>query len=270
MACMSALADRKNSRRPADKLPDSLCAKEVTLMNFKFARYSAIGSRTENEDSFICEQTGPQQMYAAVCDGLGSHGGGREASHIAVEQLRLMHPTQLPTPEEIRSWLDRSNQEILRRRNGPRHMKTTAVALFADRGKVIWAHIGDSRLYHFHNGILADATEDHSVCYLSVRLGDITRREIPNHPDKNKLLKALGEETIAPEIHSALTLEPGEHAFLLCSDGLWERLHEDEILLDLHKSATPEQWLFELRARAEMRRCTDVDNNTAVAVFITV
>lgn len=240
------------------------------LMHVKIAGYSALGNRAENEDNFAYEQTGPEQLYAVVCDGLGSHGGGRDASRIAVEQLRLMRPTQLPTADAIRGWMEQSNQEILLRRNGPRHMKTTAVALFADREKAVWAHIGDSRLYHFCNGVLTDATEDHSVCYLAVRLGDITRREIPNHPDRNKLLKALGEETISPEIHSAVTLAPGEHAFLLCSDGLWERLHEDEILLDLHKSATPEQWLFELRARAEMRKCSDVDNNTAVAVFITV
>ena len=67
-----------------------------------------------------------------------------------------------------------------------------------------------------------------------------------------------------------MVLEPGQHAFLLCSDGLWERLHEDEILLDLHKSKTPDQWLYNLRCRAEMRKFTEVDNNTAVAVFVTV
>lgn len=239
-------------------------------MQYKLAHYTATGNREENEDSFWCEQTGPGQLYAVVCDGLGSHGGGQDASRIAVEQLKRLRPTQLPTAEEILGWMEQSNQEILRRRNGPRHMKTTAVALFADQGRAVWAHIGDSRLYHFYNGRLADATADHSVCYLSVRMGEITRREIPNHPDRNKLLKALGEESISPEIHEAVNLEPGEHAFLLCSDGLWERLHEDEIMLDLHKSATPEQWLFALRCRAELRKHSDVDNNTAIAVFITV
>lgn len=239
-------------------------------MQIKYSFYSAFGTRPENEDNYVCEQTGPQQLFAAVCDGLGSHGGGQEASRIAVELLKAIRPTQLPGKEEILDWMDQSNQEILRRRNGPRHMKTTAVALFVDNTQAVWAHIGDSRLYHFYNGHLANTTEDHSVCNLAVRMGEITRRDIPDHPDRNKLLKVLGEDTIAPEVHSPIALESGEHAFLLCSDGLWERLHEDEILLDLHKSASPEQWLFELRARAELRKFRDVDNNTAVAVFITV
>lgn len=239
-------------------------------MQIKYSYYSAFGTRPENEDSFVCEQTGPQQLFASVCDGLGSHGGGREASRIAVEQLAAIRPTQLPDKEAILDWMNQSNQEILRRRNGPRHMKTTAVALFVDNNQAIWAHIGDSRLYHFFNGRLADTTEDHSVCNLAVRMGEITRRDIPDHPDRNKILKVLGEDTISPEIHDPIPLAPGEHAFLLCSDGLWERLHEDEILLDLHKSTSPEQWIFELRARAELRKFRDVDNNTAVAVFITV
>lgn len=239
-------------------------------MHIRFASYTALGSRGENEDSGACEQVGADQLYAVVCDGLGSHGGGQAASRAAVAQLQRMRFDQLPTESQILEWMNQSNQEILRKRNGPRHMKTTAVALFVHKNRAVWAHIGDSRLYHFHNGRLVDATADHSVCYLAVKLGEISRRDIPAHPDKNKVLKVLGEDTIAPEIHAPVTLEPGLHAFLLCSDGLWERLHEDEILLDLHKSQNPDQWLFNLRCRAELRKNTNVDNNTAVAVYVSV
>ena len=239
-------------------------------MQIRISSYTAIGSRSENEDTGTCEKLGAEQMYAVVCDGLGSHGGGQEASRAAVMQLQRMRFTQLPTAEQITDWLNQSNQEILRKRNGPRHMKTTVVALFVFRNQAVWAHIGDSRLYHYYNGKLMDATTDHSVCNLAVKLGEITRRDIPAHPDRNKVLKVLGEDTISPEIHAPITLEPGQHAFLLCSDGLWERLHEDEIMLDLHKSQTPDQWLFNLRCRAELRKYTDVDNNTAAAAFIYV
>ena len=239
-------------------------------MQIQIASYTAIGSRTENEDTGTYEQLGPDLMYAVVCDGLGSHGGGQAASRAVVSQLQRTHFTQLPTAQQILEWLQKGNQEILAKRNGPQHMKTTAVALFVHNNKAIWAHIGDSRLYHYHNGRLVDATSDHSVCYLALKLGEITRRDIPAHPDRNKILKALGDERIAPEIHEPITLAPGLHAFLLCSDGLWERLHEDEIMLDLYKSQNPNQWLFNLRSRAEMRKHTDVDNNTAVAVFVSV
>lgn len=239
-------------------------------MQIKVAGYSDIGTRTENEDSWACDKLGPERAYAAVCDGLGSHGGGKAASQTVIANLQRMNFKGLPSADRILEWMDRSNQEILQKRDGPRHMKTTAVALFVDGNRAIWAHIGDSRLYHYFDGRLENATSDHSVCYLSVKTGELSRRDIPTHPDKNKLLRALGEEKICPEIHEPITLEPGHHAFLLCSDGMWERLHEDEIMLDLHKTSGPEQWLYQLRCRAQMRKSTDVDNNTAVAVFVDI
>lgn len=241
-------------------------------MQITLASYTSIGSRAENEDSFSCDRTGQDQMYAVVCDGLGSHGGGQAASRAVTTQplLSRMCLSQLPSKQQVLEWLQLSNQEILEKRNGPHHMKTTVVGLFIHRNQAVWTHLGDSRLYHYHNGRLVDATADHSVCYLAVKMGDITRRDIPNHPDRNKVLKVLGEESFSPEIHEPVTLAPGQHAFLLCSDGLWERLHEDEIMLDLYKSQSPDQWLTNLRIRAELRKHTEVDNNTAVAAFVTV
>lgn len=238
-------------------------------MQIDFYGYSALGNRVENEDSYSCDRLSDTRMYAIVADGLGGHGGGRIASKTAVDTLLQCRNEQgLPTPEKIGAWMEQANQEILRRRSGPNHMKTTVVSLFVNGNTAIWAHIGDSRLYHFFNGRLVDYTNDHSVCQLAVRMGEISRKQIQGHPDRSKLLKVLGDNSITPEIHPPVELKPGHHAFLLCSDGLWERLQEDEIMLDLHKSATPEQWIYYLRCRGIMRKSTDVDNNTAIAVFI--
>lgn len=240
-------------------------------MQIQIYGYTNIGDRSENEDSFTYEQLSDNCMYATVCDGLGGHGGGKAASQITVNSLAQCRVNySLPTEEQIRGWLDQANQQILERRNDARHMKTTATALFVQDNTAVWAHIGDSRIYHYYNGDLVDFTKDHSVCQVAVAMGQITRRDIPSHPDRSKLLKVVGENTISPEVHAPVTLEPGQHAFLLCSDGLWERLQEDEIMLDLNKSVSPDQWVFNLRCRAQMRKYSDVDNNTAVAAFLYV
>lgn len=238
-------------------------------MQIELYHYSAIGDRPVNEDSLACGQIDPQNAFAVVCDGLGGHGGGRDASQIAAAALTWDKPI-LPTEKELKTQLDTANREIITRRTNPRQMKTTVVALYLSGNQARWCHVGDSRLYHFYNGRLKDFTNDHSVCQIAVRTGEITRREIPGHPDRSKILKALGSEDLEPEIHEAVTLEQGFHAFLLCTDGLWERLQEDEILLDLHKAPNPEQWVSLLRARAEIRKHTEVDNNTAVAVYAMV
>ena len=238
-------------------------------MQIELYHYSAIGNRPINEDSVACGQIDAQNAFAVVCDGLGGHGGGKDASRIGVTALTWDKPS-LPSEKELRARLDAANREIIARRTNPRQMKTTVVALYLSGTQACWCHVGDSRLYHFYNGRLADFTEDHSVCQIAVRLGEITRREIPGHPDRSKILKALGSEELEPEIHPVVTLEKGFHAFLLCTDGLWERLQEDEIMLDLHKAANPEQWICLLRARAEIRKYTEADNNTAVALYAMV
>lgn len=241
-------------------------------MNIHIETYTALGNRPENEDSIFTVQPTPEAAFAVVADGLGGHGGGKAASQIVVQMLGTCYSSNpaLPQREEIEQWLNAVNSEILSRRNGPNHMKSTVVCLAVEGERAVWAHIGDSRLYHFADGRLAHFTLDHSMCQLAVQLGEITRAQIPDHPDRSRLLKALGEETISPELQKPVVLQPGQHAFLLCTDGLWERLLEEEIGLDLQKSATPGEWLDSLRRRAEKRKWTDVDNNTAAAIFLEV
>lgn len=240
-------------------------------MQMELSAYTALGDRVENEDTGAYDKMGADGFFAVVCDGLGAHGGGKTASRTAAEALSRGKATKdLPTAGQITAWMNDANAEILRKREGPSHMKTTAVALYVRGTGAIWAHIGDSRLYHYYNGELADFTQDHSVCQTLVKVGEITRRDIPGHPDRSKVLRVIGEENIRPEVHPQIELQPGFHAFLLCSDGLWERLQEDEIMIELHKAPNPEQWLLGLRTRALMRKNTDVDNNTAVAAYITV
>ena len=165
--------------------------------------------------------------------------------------------------------MNEANRNILATRANANQMKTTAVALYLYKNQAVWAHIGDSRLYHFHNGVLADYTEDHSLAQLSIKMGELhSRSEIPSFEGRSKLFRVIGDYEIKPQLHAPIMLSPGDHAFLLCSDGLWERLLEDEIMLDLHKAATAEEWVYLLRCRAMMRKSTDVDNNTAIAIWI--
>lgn len=241
-------------------------------MKIQLYGYTDIGSRSENEDSLAYAQLGADRFYAAVADGLGGHKGGRAASQTAIRYLASSweETVQLPTAVQLQERLAAANGEILTRRQSADQMKSTAAALYVWGDRAIWLHIGDSRLYHFHDGVLVHYTRDHSVPQISVQLGEIVRDQIPDHPDRNRLLRALGSEEAKPEIEGPVALAPGEHAFLLCSDGLWEHLHEDELLLDLSKSLSPKQWIDYLRCRRERRKKPDTDNNTAIAAFVEV
>lgn len=241
-------------------------------MKITKAEYSHIGGRKENEDSYLCEILNENSAYAIVCDGLGGHGGGRAASRAAVKHLsKARYCNQLPNRELITQWMQETNREIAALRSGnTTRMKSTAVFLAVNGCTAVWAHIGDSRLYHFYNGALVDYTEDHSVPQMMVQAGELTRDQIPDSPDRNRVLKVLGSEELKPEIEESVLLPPGKHAFLLCTDGLWEYLQDAEIRMDLLKSRNPAQWLMYLRSRSEERKKASPDNNTAVAMFVEI
>lgn len=240
-------------------------------MNIQKGEYTHIGNRAVNEDSYSC--TIPNQSFACavLADGLGAHGGGNTASRLAVQHLsQCARLNALPTAQQVAAWIQEANKDILAHQTEACKMRTTLVFLAVAGNQAIWAHVGDSRLYHFSNGELQDYTLDHSVPQIQVKTGDITRDEIRFSPDRNRLLRAVGTEELRPEIHAPVTLQPGRHAFLLCSDGFWEYLSDEEIWADLYKSATPQAWIDYLRCRGEMRKSGSIDNNTAVALFVDI
>lgn len=236
-------------------------------MRIEYYGYSHIGGKKENEDSYGVKEY-DNGVIAVVADGLGSHGGGRQASETAVKYLMQCGGGMLPDKETIMSGLWQANSEILEKRENENHMKTTVVFFSVYGNRAVWAHIGDSRLYHYYNYSLCGYTLDHSVSQMAVALGEIDRSHIPFHADRSRLLRVLGDNEIKPEIHDEIALDKGFHAFLMCTDGFWEYVTEDEMLLDLHKSQTPSNWINAMQLRHEKRVKGDHDNNTAIAVYV--
>ncbi len=237
-------------------------------MKIQVYGYSDIGGRPENEDSYNITNT-KSCGSIILADGLGGHGKGRAASNIVVESLSKLAGDELPDENKIIEALKEADSRIISERENTFQMKTTAVCLYFNGKRAIWAHSGDSRLYHFYNRELADFTLDHSVSQLAVALGEIERKDIPWHPERNKVLRVIGGEEINPDFKT-VELEKGFHAFLVCSDGFWEYLSDEEIRLDLYKIKTPEEWIISLRKRMFNRLKEKNDNNTAAAAFINI
>lgn len=241
------------------------------MRDIMMAAYSDIGGRGENEDSCGYAQGRHGSFWASIADGLGSYGGGKVASEIAVEESQAFFSRRsFCSPREMKHLFDVVNRKILRQQSDDVKMRTTAVLLAARGARLIWGHVGDSRLYHYLDGTLVRHTIDHSVSQLAVAMGEIRRDQIPGHPARNKLTRALGAEGVKPEIHGPVKLERGAHAFLLCTDGFWEYVTEDEMRSDLLESRDPDEWLRRMRRRLQLCCGDGNDNNTAVAVFAQV
>lgn len=234
------------------------------------AGYTDKGGRDGNEDSLlILEREG--KVCAVVADGLGGYGGGEKASALVTEEFQKGWDGTL-TPECLTKLIREAHIKIKEGQTVRCPMKSTVAALALEAGHVVWAHVGDSRLYHFYNGRLVFQTKDHSSSQIAVELGDITPEEIRFHEDRNKVFRALGQAGSVTVDARDLALAAGDHAWLLCTDGFWEYVLESEMEEALRESDSPQKWLEKMREflyrRLKERNRTENDNNTAAAVWL--
>ena len=229
--------------------------------------YTSKGGRSYNQDAVGISET-PESALYIVADGLGGHLHGEMASKSAVDTLLAAEaPKKGVQNEWLETQIKQANANIIELQEKHGNMKTTIVALSINGDQAAWAHVGDTRLYHFLNGKLIFQTRDHSASQLAVMLGEITPQEIRFHEDRNRVLRALGQEGELSIEASQAQLGPGSHAFLLCSDGFWEYVLEDEMEEDLRLASTEEEWIVRMHARLCKRIPSDNDNNTAAAVW---
>ncbi len=231
--------------------------------------YSDRGGREENEDTVQYLSKGKNSTFYAIADGLGGHGGGKAASQAAIECVTDFYTsTDISNPKEFNIWFQGANQRVLDMQTKECEMKTTLVTLLIEGSTAMWAHVGDSRLYHFVDGRLVSRTFDHSVSQMAVLRGEIKDEEIRGHCDRNKLLKALGrEETISIDVSTIVDISKNEHAFLLCTDGFWEYVTEADMTKALKASATASDWVSRMVKILKRNAKPGNDNNSAIAVI---
>jgi len=230
----------------------------------------SIGGRNEQQDSCLVLIGGnAESTLAVVADGAGGHQGGRDASQKVVEVARRIFHSRggkLDDPEAALEDLCRESHDAINALGpDPKHApRSTVAALYLCPGKAAWVHVGDSRLYRLRDRRIAEKTRDHTMAQILLDQGEIKDSEVGAHPDRVKLLKALGgEDPVKPSLGSA-NLAEGDR-FLLCSDGFWENLRLREIE-KLMKGQLSQRALDLIVAKAAGRNGNRGDNVTACVI----
>ncbi len=203
-------------------------------------------------------------FVAVVADGMGGHQGGEMAASIAIgEFLEVADPI---APGGLVTLVEDANRAVFERAAHPdlRGMGTTLVALTLrpNDEKISVVNVGDSRAYKVQDGELVQVTVDHSLVEDLVRQNRLSPSEAQTHPQRNILTRALGIASEVEVDRFLLHTRLGDR-FLLCSDGLFNEVSEQDILGILADNTEPNDAADALVAAALQGAARD---NITVAV----
>lgn len=215
------------------------------------------------------ERLARKGVLAFVADGMGGHVAGEVASRIVGDELgRFYYDAGAADPHTaLRAAFEQVNRAIYEAALDDaalQGMGTTCTALVLRGDEAFSAHVGDSRLYLARDGHLEPLSEDHSLVNEMVKQGLLTPEEARHHEDRNVITRALG---LRPDVEVAtwsasLPVHPHDR-FLLCSDGLYDLVRDEEIY-EAVVSETPHAAVKQLVALAKERGGHD---NITVAVL---
>jgi serine/threonine protein phosphatase PrpC len=211
-----------------------------------------------NEDTLFMTQgilhaaSCPPKRFALfiVADGMGGLTCGQQASQLAIGALIEYVSASLvskPVPSNmfpgmLKAGVQFANQQLYQMNQEKRTgMGTTMTVVLLSDTTAYVANVGDSRTYlSRHSTGLTQITHDHSLVAALVEAGVIKPEEIYTHPSRNQIYRYLGEKPQVEVDTFVVSLADGDQ-LLLCSDGLWEMVHDQEIDAILANASTPAQ-----------------------------
>ena len=192
--------------------------------------------RKTNQDYFALSQSPPD--FFVLCDGMGGHDGGDIASRSAAESIKkyISINHSLDNDREkaeklLKEAVSYANKIVYKRAQvmpGYRGMGTTCDICFLDFDMLYTCHVGDSRIYLYRDNNLTQLTKDHTLIEELLKNGNITQKEIENHPGKHMITRAVGTEEYIESDFGAHNLKSGD-VILMCSDGLTNMLSDTAI-----------------------------------------
>lgn len=198
---------------------------------------SEIGpSRKNNEDVFL---EMPEHAFFALADGMGGHNAGEVAAQEAIinlsegiEKLSLTQPWSLqPLISQIQRAVCSANTwvyHLSQNHSSFNGMGTTLSCFLIHKESLLFAHVGDSRLYRYREEKLIQLTEDHSLRAQLLKKGKLKPEEAHTFPQKNIVTKAVGTtKKVVPDVGTT-SIQTGD-IYFLCSDGLTDLLSDPEI-----------------------------------------
>lgn len=250
-------------------MPNSAASQPLFLYSTTVSDVGTV--RANNQDSSFAGE-----HLIAICDGMGGHAGGDTASSIAIRSLAHIEQDDTGGDVEVISRMMETSvmaahDAIVGKAKRERKlagMGTTVTAMALVAGYWVVAHIGDSRAYLLRDGHLSRITCDHSYVQHLIDTGRITPAEAKNHPQRNVVMRVLGDFDIDPHPDISIRKAHPADRWLLCSDGLCGVLEDSTIKETM--TALADQGECAQRLVQMALRAGSTDNVTAVIADATL
>ena len=231
--------------------------------------------RTNNEDAFVAQQLWDENTYLAIAiDGVGGYEGGEIAADIARKNIPefLLASSNGERVELLKQAVTAANNAIFEAREAdPEHGQMscvlTAAIIDVAQKQISMAHVGDSRLYSFHNGELKKLSHDHSLIGYREEIGDLSEEEAMHHPQRNVIGRDVGsqkhkandDDFIEAQVFPLLP----NTTLLFCSDGLTDMITSATITSVLSRGMKLEE-----KADALIKAALDAGGKDNVTVVL--
>ena len=196
--------------------------------------------RKVNEDSYYISA---DQDVLAVADGMGGYVGGEIASKTAVKAIAYYFDNYTFTaPVQLEKAVQYANSCILSKTMidpSLKGMGTTVSLVTLSGERAFWAHVGDSRIYLYHDHELQQISKDHTIVQVLMEKGKITEEEAKDHPKRHVLTRAVGVDRNLVD-SGIFQIHHGDR-LLLCSDGLTSFVSQEELCEALGNTALSER-----------------------------
>lgn len=192
----------------------------------RLAVESIPGKRPYQEDSVFADVLGDGRTLVAVADGMGGHAAGEVASALALRTLQ----DALAEGQALGDAFRLANQRVhhMASEPGKQGMGTTMVAVLIAGGEFYVANVGDSRAYLVSKSGIRQLTDDHSFVAEAMKRGQ-SKAEAMATPWRDALTRSIGTEPeVEVDVFGPFPLEV-DAAFVICSDGLYKTLTEDDL-----------------------------------------
>jgi protein phosphatase len=212
---------------------------------------AAVNSKLVSQGSYT--ETAESTCLVVICDGVGGEAYGNEAADIVTEFFSRLGGKPL-TVDNIKEHVSKANKEVINaQKKDFKHskMSTTVAGLYINGDNFIAFNVGDSRIYRYRSYI-SQISKDHSLRQEQIDLG-----LVPKPGLENVITRYIGGSRALPEIVDGTGRVFENDAFLLCTDGVWGVLDDDDFEKVLSQGKKTDETCEDLVELALQKKSSD-------------